>query len=315
MLGRLVGSTLQLLLASGWMCAGGQALARDDSVDLQGFWEHRNMTPLERPDDIATLVITRAEATSLEQRVTGFFHDPSHPSDPLEFLDVRRIEPIDGQLRSSMIVDPENGKVPWNDAYRLEARRVEDTPLDAYDGPEQRPIDERCLGGAAGPPIVTYPVSNLHQIVAAPGVIAIASESMHDVRVVRLGGSHAHPRVVSWSGDSIGRWEGGTLVVETTHFAPASRARALPFMTYFVSPATTLVERFTRTSPDELRYVFTISDPEFYTRPWTGETVLVRTANRSFEDACHEGNYSLRFILEATRARQARDAQAARQER
>ena len=301
MLGRLVGSTLQLLLASGLSCAGGPALAGDASTDLQGIWEHRNMTPLERPEDIATLVITRAEASSLEQRITGFFHDPSQPSDPLEFLDVRRIEPIDGQLRSSMIVDPADGTVPWKDAYRLEARRVADTPLDAYDGPEQRPIDERCLGGAAGPPIVTYPVSNLHQVIAAPGVIVIASESMHDVRVVRLGARHAHPRVVSWSGDSIGWWEGETLVVETTHFAPASRARALPFMTYFVSPATTLVERFTRTSPDELRYVFTISDAEFYTRPWTGQTVLVRSAHRSFEDACHEGNYSLRFTLEAAR--------------
>jgi hypothetical protein len=300
-----------LLLVSALMCAGGQAPAReaawqaprlqDRSVDLQGFWEHRNMTPLERPDDFATLVITRAEATSLEQRVTGFFYDESQPSDPLEFLDVRRIEQIDGQFRSSMIVDPENGKVPWKDAYRLEARRIEDTPLAAFDGPEQRPLDERCLAGASGPPIMTYPVSNIHQIIEAPGVIAIASESMHDVRVVRLGSSHAHPLVVSWAGDSIGWWEGDTLVVETKHFAPASRVRSFPFVSYFVAPATTIVERFTRTSPDELRYVFTISDPEFYTRPWTGETLLVRSASRSFEDACHEGNYSMRFILEAAR--------------
>jgi hypothetical protein len=288
---------LQLLLASALLCTGGQAPARE----LEGLWEHRNMTPLERPDDFATLVITREQAARLEQQVTGFLVDPSRPSDPIEFLDVRRVERIDGQFRSSMIVDPESGKVPWQDAYRLEARRVEDTSLVALDGPEQRPLDERCLAGASGPPILTYPVSNIHQIIEAPSAVVIASESMHDVRIVRLDGSHVHPHVVSWSGDSIGWWQGDTLVVETRHFAPTSRARSFPFATYFVSPATTIVERFTRTSSEQLRYVFTISDPEFYTRPWTGETLLVRSAARSFEDACHEGNYSLRFILEAAR--------------
>jgi hypothetical protein len=292
--------TLRLALACASMCAAGQAPARD----LQGLWEHRNMTPLERPDDLATLVITRAEATRLEQQVTGFFYDPTKPSDPLEFLDVRRLEQIDGQFRSSMIVDPESGKVPWKEAYRREARRIEDTSLVALDGPEQRPLDERCLAGAGGPPITTYPVSNIHQIIEAPGVVVIASESMHDVRVVRLDARHAHPQIVSWSGDSIGWWQGDTLIVETRNFAPTSRARSFPFATYFVSPATTLVERFTRTSSDKLRYVFTISDPEFYTRSWTGETLLVRTASRTFEDACHEGNYSLRFILQGARVQE-----------
>jgi hypothetical protein len=289
------------LLASGLLCAGGQAPARDAGVDLQGLWEHRNMTPLERPDDFATVVITPAEATRLERQISGLFVDPSQPSDAAEFLDERRLERIDGQLRSSMIVDPADGKVPWREAYRREASGVEDDPLAALAGPERRPLDERCLAGASGPPIITYPVSNLHQIIQAPGFVVIASESMHDVRVVRLDGRHAAPQVVSWSGDSIGWWQGDTLVVETTQFAPASRVRAFPFVTYFVSPTTTIVERFTRTSPDELRYVFTISDPEFYTRSWTGETLLVRSASRSFEDACHEGNYSLRYILEAAR--------------
>jgi hypothetical protein len=299
---------------SALMCAGGQAPAReatwraprlqDGSVDLQGLWEHMNMTPLERPDDFATLVITREQAARLEQRITGSLSDPSQPSDLPEFLDVRRLEQIEGQFRSSMIVDPDSGKVPWKDAYRIEARRIEDTSLAALDGPEQRPLDERCLAGASGPPITTYPVSNIHQIIEAPGAVVIASESMHDVRIVRLDGRHAHASVVSWAGDSIGWWEGDTLVVETKHFAPASRARSFPFMTYFVSPTTTLVERFTRTSPDELRYVFTISDPEFYTRSWTGETRLVRSADRTFEDACHEGNYSLRFILQGARVQE-----------
>lgn len=293
------------------MCVGVQAPARDGSADLQGFWEHRNMTPLERPDDFATLVITREQAARLEQRITGFFSDPSQPSDLPEFLDVRRVEQIEGQFRSSMIVDPASGKVPWREAYRVEARRIEDTSLAALDGPEQRPLDERCLAGASGPPITTYPVSNIHQIIEAAGAVVIASESMHDARIVRLEGRHAHPSVVSWAGDSIGWWEGDTLVVETKHFAPASRARSFPFMTYFVSPTTTLVERFTRTSPDELRYVFTISDPEFYTRSWTGETRLVRSADRTFEDACHEGNYSLRFILQGARVQEL-DASRAR---
>jgi hypothetical protein len=309
------------LLVSALMCAGGQAPAReatwraprlqDGSVDLQGLWAHMNMTPLERPDDFATLVITREQAALLEQQITGFFSDPSQPTDLPEFLDVRRVEQIAGQFRSSMIVDPDSGKVPWKDAYRIEARRIEDTSLAALDGPEQRPLDERCLAGASGPPITTYPVSNIHQIVEAPGAVVIASESMHDVRIVRLDGRHAHASVVSWAGDSIGWWEGDTLVVETKHFAPASRARSFPFMTYFVSPTTTLVERFTRTSPDELRYVFTISDPEFYTRSWTGETRLVRSADRTFEDACHEGNYSLRFILQGARVQEL-DASRAR---
>ena len=129
------------------------------------------------------------------------------------------------------------------------------------------------------------------------------SEFINDARMIRMSSTHSPAAVASWLGDSIGWWENDTLVVETKYFAPNSGIRQNAQYVFLVSPETTVIERFARVSKDELYYEFTVRDPTFYTRSWTGETHLLRSNDRIFECACHEGNYSLRNELEAARAK------------
>jgi len=155
---------------------------------------------------------------------------------------------------------------------------------------------------SAAPPVTVVPASDLRQIVQTPSAIVIASEELHEARVIRMNAQHTPAAIVSWLGDAIGWWEGETLVIETKHFAPTSAARAGPGMLFFVGPETTVTERITRVSADELSYVFTVEDPSYYTQPWKGETRFGRSDEQMLEYACHEGNYSLQFALMSARA-------------
>ena len=132
--------------------------------------------------------------------------------------------------------------------------------------------------------------------------IVIASEELHEARVIRMNTQHAPASITSWLGDAIGWWEGGTLVIETKYFAPTSAARAGPGMLFFVGPDTVVTERITRVSADELSYTFTVEDPSYYTQPWKGETRFSRSDEHMLEYACHEGNYSLPFALMSARS-------------
>ena len=158
---------------------------------------------------------------------------------------------------------------------------------------------------SAAPPVTVVPASDLRQIVQTPNSIVIASEELHEARVIRMNSRHVPAAVVSWLGDSIGWWEGDTLVVETKSFTPSDWGRTSPLGDYLVSPRTIVTERFTRISHEELNYRFTVEDPTWYVRPWIGETHFTLTDERLMEFACHEGNYSLRFILEAARTLEA----------
>jgi hypothetical protein len=184
--------------------------------------------------------------------------------------------------------------------------------VNAFDGPEQRPSSERCLGNPASqPPNLYNPGTNLHQIVQTSNAVLFLSEVMGFARVIRLNAQHAPAAVTSWSGDSVGRWEGDTLVVETKHFTASDNGRLTGQFAFLVSPQATVTERITRVSNDELNYVFTVDDPTHYTRPWTGETHFMRSNDRPLEYACHEANYSLTFILQGGRVRDARAQEAA----
>jgi hypothetical protein len=147
--------------------------------------------------------------------------------------------------------------------------------------------------------------NNLHQIVQTKDTVMILTEMNHDARIVRINGKHAPSDIRSWLGDSIGWWEGDTLVVETRHFTPSDIGRVAAGITFLVSPDATVTERIERVAEDELSYVFTVDDPANYTQPWTGETHLMRRNEKMFEYACHEANYSLRFILQGGRAQDA----------
>jgi hypothetical protein len=273
----------------------------DGHVDMQGIWKNSNLTPLERPPEITRLAIAEADAARLKEQYLAGTGGPNQPDDPGRSLEDRNIEPIRGELRSSQIIDPEDGKIPWIEVYKGKSAALRRSMLTALDNPEERPPLERCLSSNGAPPMQPNLDGNIYQIVQTPAITAIISETIHDARIIRMNGTHSPAAVTSWLGDSVGWWENDTLVIESKYFALNSAVRQNVRYIYFVSPQTVVIERFTRVSDNELNYVFTVSDPTFYTRSWTGETHLLRSNQKMFEYACHEGNYSMRNILEAAR--------------
>jgi hypothetical protein len=294
---RFEAATLLVIVATTHYVA---ARLEDGRPDLQGNWVAYNRTPLVRPDYLTELRITAEQAREIEARGNARERDLSIPNETPEFFDQRRVALIRGELRSSIIIDPPDGKIPGTALLRQKIEAFRAQNRDDMDGPEQRPLWERCLGSlAAHPPMLAIGFTNLHQIVQTRDSVVFFSESLHEARIFRLGASHPPAAVTSLLGSSIARWDGDTLVVETRNFAP-DQNRSSDFL---ISAATVIVERFTRASHDELNYVFTITDPLHYTQPLTGETHYLRSAEPIFEDACHEGNYSLQHILEGGRVR------------
>ena len=274
--------------------------------DLQGSWDHIDATPLERLAGFSTLVITAEQARQIEQLIKEVAENPNIPTDSTDYFNERHMLPIRGELRSSIIIDPVDGQLPGTPAFREWRVKARWNVLNGMDGPEQRPTSERCLGNpAAQPPNLYNPGTNLHQIVQTDDAVVFLSEVMGFARIIRLNAQHAPAAVTSWSGDSIGWWEGDTLVVETKNFTPSDTGRIVMGFAFLVSAQATVTERITRISNDELDYLFTVEDAAYYMHPWTGETHFMRSNDRLLEYACHEANYSLTFILQGGRARDA----------
>jgi hypothetical protein len=222
---------------------------------------------------------------------------------------------IDGQKRMSILIDPPDGRVPAMTPQARErfaarlARPTSDAQENdpgfegptAYDDPERRPLGERCLlgfGSTSGPPSLPVLYNNLHQIVQTTDHVMILNEMVHDARVIRIGGTHAPSSIRSWLGDSVGHWDGDTLVVDTTNFSEKTRFRGS-------SPNLHVVERFSRLDAKTLRYQFTIDDQDTWVKSWTGEEAWPATSDLLFEYACHEANYALGDILRGARLREA----------
>ncbi len=219
---------------------------------------------------------------------------------------------IDGKFRTSIVFDPANGRLPeMTPAARQAAARRrssqqpntgEATWLGAdgpgpYDDPESRPLAERCLlgfGSTAGPPMLPVLYNNLKRIIQTEHTVMLLVEMVHDARIVRLDSEHAPPEARFWLGDSIGWWEGDTLVVDTTNFTDQPSL-------FSASENLHVVERFTRIAADKLLYRFTVEDHTVWTAPWSGEYAWPATADRVYEYACHEGNYALGAILRGAR--------------
>jgi hypothetical protein len=275
----------------------------DGHADMQGIWKNSNLTPLERPPEFTNLVISAADAAKLKSHYLLPAGGPNQPDDPGRSLEDRSFEPIRGELRSSQIIDPPDGRIPWNEAYKGKITPLRLAANSALDNPEQRPPLERCLGSTGAPPMQPNPEGNYYQFVQTRDATVIRSEVTHDARLVRMNSTHSPAAITSWLGDSIGWWEKDTLVVETKHFAANSALRMNARYFFLVSPQTTVLERFTRVSGNELNYVFTVTDPTYYTQPWTGETHMLHSSERMYESSCHEGNYFMRDVLEAARAK------------
>ena len=231
-----------------------------------------------------------------------------------------RYSAIEGQKRASILIDPPDGRIPQmtTAARQRGARNVrptsdqsarEDDPGfeggAAYDDPERRPLGERCLmgfGSTSGPPVLpNYFYNNLHQVVQTPDSVLILTEMVHDARVVRMNSEHPPKAIRKWMGDSIGRWEGDTLVVDTTNFTDKTRYRGS-------SENLHIVERFTRADARTLLYRFTVEDPNTWDKPWTGEYTWPATDELMYEYACHEGNYAMGNILRGARLKEVNDS-------
>ena len=305
----------------------------DGHPDLQGNWSNATLTPLERPAGLPR-ALSPQQVVALEKIRSDTVEklskasDPNRPAPPKGgdgstgaagnvggynyfWIDAGdHIAMVNGERRSSLIVSPDNGRVPalTADARARQAARARDNArFREYDNPENRPLAERCIlsfGSNAGPPMLpNYFYNNNYTIVQTWDNVMIMTEMVHDVRIIRMGKGERLPKQVRpWMGDSFGRWEADTLVVETTNFHPLQTLRGS-------SDNLRVTERFHRADEHTILYRFTVNDSTTFTQPWGGEVPFVKMNDRIYEYACHEGNYALSNILRGERARD-RDAAA-----
>jgi hypothetical protein len=328
---------------------------KDGHPDLSGVYDIATVTPVERPAEAGgRLVLTNEEAAAVAayERQREAKDDAPLAGDRaappvggervatktwLEAVEQfagggtggynrfwleggRQMITVDGQKRSSILIDPPDGKIPpmkpeaRQRIARLRAAAVDPSageaaaasgPPGAFDGPESRPLAERCLLGfnsTSGPPsLPNYFYNNLKQIVQTRDSVVILNEMVHDARVIRIGGKHLPPTIRNWMGDSIGWWEGDTLVVDTTNFTAKTQFNGS-------SDQLHVIERIRRADAHTLVYRFTIEDPATWDRAWTGEYPWVATKDNLYEYACHEGNHAMENMLKGARLKEAEDA-------
>lgn len=280
--------------------------------DVQGVWNYKTRTGLERaevyegelevdeatmlekmvstPDFIAFLEATGAEAPG-PHNVGGYNGFWITPGDALAEMN--------GMYRTSLIVDPPDGQIPWREEGQAVRRaQQEDLPMGMAesDGPEGRTLSDRCLVSfASTAPFMSSLYNNHMQIVQSPTHVVLLAEMVHNARIVRIDQEFKDLPYEKWLGDSIGYYEGDSLIVQTKDFNPWQVAKER-----LVSNDVLLTERFTRVADDKIHYSFTIDDPELYTQPWTAEMPMY-TGEDLYEYACHEGNYAMRAILAGAR--------------
>jgi hypothetical protein len=288
----------------------------DGQPDLQGFWTNSTYTPLQRPANVDKEFYTPEEAAAVEKKAAANEAETTTPGtvadvhyDFTQFGLDRSQTPLAHSLRTSLIVNPENGRLPprSEEGKKRAAQAAEiGKRVGRWDSAESNQLDDRCLIMAgSGPPMLNAAYNANYQIVQAPGQVMILTEMIHDVRVIPLDGRPApHKNVRQWMGVSRGRWEGNTLVVETTNFNGRNPLEGS-------SENMTLTERFTRVSPTSIRYQFTVDDPSTWVRPWTAEMEMRTASGPLFEHACHEGNYGLYNTLVGARLEEKRAAEAA----
>jgi len=293
--------------------------------DFSGTWTNASVTQLERPPQFKMLEITPEQARQLEAGFARFRDADARPTDPDQgaprsgqdpggynafWMDPgTKVGNIGGSLRSSWLVEPADGRLPYSpEGRKLFAAEVLKIQTN-FDGPEARQLAERCLmgfGSTAGPPMMNVLYNNTYQIQQTRDAVVIVVEMNHDARVIRLDRrEHLPAHIRPWMGDSVGWWEGDTLVVETTNFNPGEQLRPGIPTTFFLSKGAKVTERFTRISPQQIRYEFTVEDPTIYTQPWKGEMPFNAAKGPVYEYACHEGNYALPGILRGARVAEA----------
>jgi len=290
--------------------------------DLQAVWKHSSIIPFERPRELGDKrFYTEEEALKIEQAEQQRFDEDNEPLDPnrpppvaAESLppignydlfwreDAQFIPTISGEMRTSAIIDPPNGRMPEVLPGVMDKLRDLRANLpDRNDGPEGRGLGERCLvgfGPTSGPVMMPVIYNSNHQIIQSPGYVTIVTEMVHDARIIKITNDRnpAAEAQKKWLGDSIGRWEGDTLVVETKYFNDWHRLRGFPV------DSLTLTETFRREAGNKLIYGFKVNDPNIFQSDFSGEFPLSRLDGNLYEYACHEGNHGMVGILAGARA-------------
>lgn len=316
----------------------------DGHPDLQGNWTNATMTPIQRPPG-QERVLTREQVVAIEgereeciERATAV-SDPDREAPPeggvstgcgalfdgaaggtggynYFYIDAGdRVAIFDGEPRSSLVVQPLDGRIPpLTQAARQRMREAtaRNAQFGEYDNPENRPLSERCImsfGSNAGPPMLpNYFYNNNYTIVQTPTHVVILTEMVHDVRIIRLGERKPLPDDIRpWMGDSWGWWEGDTLVVKTTNL-PARQLNAQTWIYPAGSEHMTVTERLHRADEYTINYRFTVDDPDTYAAAWSGEVPFKAMPELLYEYACHEGNYALSNVLSGARAQERAEA-------
>ena len=315
----------------------------DGHPDLQGSWTNETLTPMSRPDgqDQALALDVAAQGEKRRADIAAFLARPSDPD--------REAPPVggdgstaggsggvggynyfyidsgdnyalfNGEIRTSLIVDPPSGRYPERTEASRERRAERTRAIRAaggrggqYDNPENRPLAERCLksfGSNMGPPMLpNYFYNNNYTIVQTADYVMIMTEMVHDTRIIRIGdGPKLPPHIRPWMGDSWGHWEGDVLVVETTNFTNKTGSFNTSFVSWGSAEHLTLVERFTRVDADTVMYEWTVNDPDTWTQAFTGQFPMLRADEPLYEYACHEGNYGMQNLLSGARAAERTD--------
>jgi hypothetical protein len=287
----------------------------DGQPDLQGYWTNNTMTPLQRPNGVTKAFYTKEEFLEAlkkqaeldgEEATPGTVEDVHY--DHSQFGLDRTQGLLSPNLRTSMIIDPENGRLP---PLTVEGqKRAADLAAEKrkqgaqYDQAQNLAVGTRCIY-MGGVPILPPAYNNTYQIVQSKGYVMILIEELHEARVIPMDGRpHAPENVRSWLGDSRGHWEGNTLVIETTNFNDKVAFQG-------ASRDLKITERLTRTGEATMKYEFAVEDPHTWTQPWKAEMPATKTDGPIFEHACNEGNYSMKNMLAGARADEKKAAEAA----
>ncbi len=288
--------------------------------DFQGIWTNVSLTYLQRSPRYQANYLSDEEAAKIEEQTArrqarGLQRtDPNAPPPPKGsnvggynsfYLDQGdSLAFVDGKYRTTWLTNQEDGQLPYSEFGKKTFDEKLYFARNNFDDPEARPMAERCIigfGSTAGPPMLNVQYNNNYQIVQSDDAIAVLVEMNHDARIIRMNAEHIPQNMTQWFGDSVGRWEGDTLVVETRRFNPGESLRTWFSQSYYISPEAVVTERFTRVSDSQIHYDFSVDDPKIYKEIWKAKMVFNKTDEPIYEYACHEGNHALPNILGGAR--------------
>jgi hypothetical protein len=303
---RLAIATVLLTLAAGAVQAGEPAYKapRDPygRPSFEGIWTTNTATPLERPAGLSTLTIDAVAAKAFEAKAADAFFNNGDPVGARQSEVWERgweLLRLRGEIRTSMVVEPADGKLPYTAFAKSRKAELDGGTFTDFRGPEYRPPPDRCLSGNSGNssvPMLPANYNNNYQFMQTKDHLAISMEPMHEMRIIPLGPRRAAPSApVRWAGNSVGWFEGQTLVVETAGLNPVESHKAPGGP--FISEQARVTERFTRIGKDQVLYEFTVDDPKAFESTWRAQTLMTATPGPLYEYACHEGNYALEGIL------------------